>query len=96
MSDLIIRDLDDQLAAQLKLEAKKLDLSVNRFLHQLIESALRPSPAPASIPAGEYAHDCLRPRNDSGKLAGGWTQADEDEFLEATKSTREIDPEMWK
>ena len=94
MSDLIIRDLDNQLAARLKLEAKKRDLSVNRFLHQLIESALRPSPA--SKTAGEYAHDCLRPRNDSAKLAGGWTQADEDEFLEATKSTREIDPEMWK
>ena len=94
MSDLIIRDLDNQLAARLKLEAKKRDLSVNRFLHQLIESALRPSPV--SKPAGEYAHDCLRPRNDSAKLAGGWTQADEDEFLEATKSTREIDPEMWK
>ena len=94
MSDLIIRDLDDQLAARLKLEAKKRDLSVNRFLHQLIESALRP--APASKQDVTYAHECLRPRNDLGKLAGGWSQADEDEFLEATAWTREIDPEMWK
>lgn len=94
MSTLIIRDLDDQLAVKLKREAKKRDLSVNRFLHQLIEAALRPAPALAT--AGEYAHECLRPRNDLAKYAGGWTQADEDEFLEATKSTREIDPEMWK
>lgn len=94
MSTLIIRDLDDQLAAQLKREAKRRDVSVNRFLHQLIESALRPSPLPK--PDMQYAHECLRPRNDLGKYAGGWTQADEDEFMEATKSTREIDPEMWK
>ena len=94
MSTLIIRDLDDQLANQLKSEAKKRDLSVNRFLHQLIESALRPAPSPK--PDVHYAHECLRPRNDLGKYAGGWTQADEDEFMEATKSTREIDPEMWK
>ncbi len=94
MSTLIIRDLDERLASQLKREAKKRDLSVNRFLHQLIESALQPSSA--YVPAGEYAHECLRPRNDSARLAGGWTQADEDEFLENTKSTREIDPEMWK
>lgn len=94
MSTLIIRDLDEQLAVKLKREAKKRDLSVNRFLHQLIEAALQPSPAP--LPAGEYVHECLRPRNDSAKLAGGWSQADEDEFLESTKSTREVDPEMWK
>ena len=94
MSTLIIRDLDDQLAARLKREAKKRDLSVNRFLHQLIESALRPAPAPSL--AGESVHECLRPCNDLGKYAGGWSQADEDEFLEATKSTREIDPEMWR
>jgi plasmid stability protein len=94
VSNLIIRDLDDQLANQLKSEAKKRDLSVNRFLHQLIESALRPGTAP--LPAGEYAHECLRPRNDSARLAGTWTQEDYDEFMEATKETREIDPEMWK
>ena len=41
MSTLIIRDLDDQLAAELKREAKKRDLSVNRFLRQIIEMALR-------------------------------------------------------
>ena len=94
MSDLIIRDLDDQLAAQLKLEAKKRDLSVNRFLHQLIESALRP--APASKQDATYVHECLRPRNDLGKFAGTWTQQDYDEFMEGTAWTREIDPEMWK
>ena len=94
MSTLIIRDLDDQLSAKLKREAKKRDLSVNRFLHQLIESALQP--APLEKPDATFAHECLRPRNDLGKYAGGWSQADEDEFLEATKSTREIDPDMWK
>ncbi len=90
MSTLIIRDLDDQLSAKLKREAKKRDLSVNRFLHQLIESALR---APQK---GEFEHECLRPRNDSAKLAGNWTQADYDEFMQATKESREIDPDMWK
>lgn len=94
MSTLIIRDLDDQLAARLKREAKKRDLSVNRFLHQLIELALRPVPEPKQNVT--YAHECLRPQNDLDKYAGGWSQADEDEFLEATKSTREIDPEMWR
>jgi plasmid stability protein len=94
MSTLIIRDLDDQLAARLKSEAKKRDLSVNRFLHQLIESALRPKPAPSTV--GEYAHECLRPRNDLARFAGRWSQQDYDEFMDATRETREIDPEMWK
>ena len=90
MSTLIIRDLDDQIAARLKREAKKRDLSVNRFLHQLIESALRPRQS------GSFEHEAFRPRNDSAKLAGDWTQADHDEFLAATKETREIDPALWK
>jgi plasmid stability protein len=94
VSTLIIRDLDDQLSAKLKREAKKRDLSVNRFLHQLIEAALRPAPVVKTDAV--YSHECLQPRNDLGKYAGGWSQADEDEFLEATKSTREIDPDMWK
>lgn len=94
MSTLIIRDLDDQLASILKLEAKKRDLSVNRFLHQLIESALRP--APVQEPDVTYAHECLRPRNDLAKLAGGWSQQEYDEFKQATAWTREIDPDMWK
>jgi hypothetical protein len=94
MSTLIIRDLDDQLSAKLKREAKKRDLSVNRFLHQLIESALQPAPVEKSD--ATFTHECLRPRNDLGKYAGGWSQVDEDEFLETTKSTREIDPDMWK
>jgi plasmid stability protein len=90
VSTLIIRDLDDQLSAKLKREAKKRDLSVNRFLHQLIESALR------SPQKGAFEHECLRPRNDSAKLAGNWTQVDYDEFMQVTKESREIDPEMWK
>ena len=95
MSTLIIRDLDDQLAAELKREAKKRDLSVNRFLRQIIEAALR-GPQNASVNSADGVDDCLRPRNNLAQFAGGWTQADVDEFEENTREFREIDPEMWK
>lgn len=95
MSTLIIRDLDDQLAAELKREAKKRDLSVNRFLRQIIEMALRGPQSSVANSAAEV-DDCLRPRNNLAQFAGGWTQADEDEFLDATSDLRAIDPEMWK
>lgn len=94
MSTLIIRDLDERLANKLKREAKKRDLSVNRLLHQLIASAL--APASAHAKSANYAHDCLRPQNDLAKFAGGRTSAEEAEFLGATSTTREIDPEMWR
>lgn len=95
MTTLIVRDLDDQLAAELKREAKKRDLSVNRFLRQIIEMALR-GPHSALVNSAIDVDDCLRSRNNSAQFAGGWTQADVDEFEENTREFREIDPEMWK
>ena len=95
MSTLIIRDLDDQLAAELKREAKKRDLSVNRFLRQIIEMALR-GPQSAAASSADGVDDCLRPRNNSAQFAGGWTQTDANEFEEHTQEFRKIDPEMWK
>jgi plasmid stability protein len=94
VSTLIIRDLDDQLATRLKREAKKRDLSVNRLLHLIVERALEPAgKASRQNVAGAVR---LPKRNDLGRFAGTWTQADYDEFVENTKHFSEIDPDMWK
>jgi plasmid stability protein len=93
MSTLIIRDLDDQLAARLKREAKKRDLSVNRFLHQIVEHALQTPKVANPVSAGEVQ---LPKRNDLGRLAGSWSQAEYEEFMENTRHFSEIEPEMWR
>jgi hypothetical protein len=90
MTAFILRDLDQHLAAKLKREAKKRELSVNRFLIQIIEAALKPQTQKNS------KQDCLSPRNESAKLAGKWSKRDEQEFLKATQGSREIDEAMWK
>ncbi len=87
MTTLIIRDLDDSLAKILKREALKRDLSVNRFLHQLIAQALRKTTPSA---------DAFAPRNNLSALAGVWSVKDVREFAKATQAFGEIEAEAWK
>lgn len=93
MSTLIIRDLGDHLAEKLKREAKKRDLSVNRFLHQIVERALQSPMSASPVVAGKVQ---LPKRNDLGRLAGSWSQAEYQEFMENTRHFSEIEPEMWR
>jgi hypothetical protein len=93
MSTLIIRDLDEHLAVALKREAKKRALSVNRFLRQMIEVALA-TPAPNADSVAP--DDRLRVRNDLGRLAGGWTQEDAQEFATNTQEFSVVDVADWR
>ena len=85
---MIIRSLDDGLAARLKREAQKRGLSLNKYLQHLLADS-QPEGAPG-------ADGKLAPRNDLRKLAGRWTVRQAREFSAATKAFSEIDPEMWK
>jgi hypothetical protein len=91
MSTLIIRDLDEHLAVALKREAKKRDLSVNRFLRQMIELALATPTSDSAAP-----DDRLRVRNDLGRLAGGWTEQDAQAFEASTQEFRLVEASDWQ
>lgn len=50
-------------------------------------------PAVATRSAGSTEPACHR---DLDHLAGVWSQAEYDEFMQALREQRRIDPEMWK
>lgn len=88
MATVIIRSLDDGLAARLKQEAHKRGLSLNKYLqHLLADSVTKATPGADGKPA---------PRNDLRNLAGRWSARQAREFSAATKAFSEIEPEMWK
>lgn len=88
MATLIIRSLDDGLAARLKLEAQKRGLSVNKYLHELLAQSLSAAPrGPA---------DAQAPRNDLRRLAGRWSARQAREFAAAVAPFSKIEPDLWK
>lgn len=88
MATLIIRSLDDGLAARLKKEAQSRGLSVNKYLHQLLAQSL------STTSVGDQTAET--PRNDLRRLAGRWTARQAREFNKAVAPFSEIDPELWK
>ena len=88
MATLIIRSLDDGLAARLKKEAQKRGLSVNRYLHELLAQSL------SAAPRGNG--DAPAPRNDLRRLAGRWSARQTREFKAAVAPFSEIEADLWK
>lgn len=88
MATLIIRSLDDGLAARLKKEAQQRGLSVNKYLHQLLAQSLSAVPTEGA--------NALAPRNDLRRLAGRWTARQARDFNKAVAPFSDIDLEMWK
>lgn len=88
MATVIIRSLDDGLAARLKHEAQKRGLSLNKYLLQLLAHSL------SARHDGES--DDASPRNDLRRLAGRWTARQAREFKAAIAPFSEIEPDMWK
>lgn len=88
MANLIIRSLDDGLAARLKIEAQKRSLSLNKYIQQLLAQALSGAPDAAAVEPGR--------RNDLRKLAGRWTARQAREFQVAVEPFAAIEPDIWK
>jgi hypothetical protein len=86
MTALIIRDLNDNLGAALKREAKKRATSVNKLVQQYIAAGLQQSSAVAK--PGQ--------RNDLAAFAGRWSGKDLREFNAATDSFNQIEADLWK
>jgi plasmid stability protein len=86
MTAIIIRDLNDNLGAALKREAKKRATSVNKLVRQYIAAGLQQSSAVAK--AGL--------RNDLATFAGRWSSKDLRDFNAATESFNRIEADLWK
>ncbi len=66
MTTLIIRDIDDQVGLKLKLEAARLNTSVNKLARQLLSQAMMPQSGATS---------------DLARFAGIWSTQQADEIL---------------
>jgi plasmid stability protein len=86
MTAILIRDLEPHFIETLKADAAALQLSLNRYVKQLLTQTLAQrtkQPASNSV------------RNDLAQFAGGWTKRDAKEFDDATAMFNTIDPEVW-
>ncbi len=85
-SDLTIHNLDDQLLARLRDEARRQGVPIDQLVAQAIADKL---PAAWSLSNGDFKRDL------SG-LAGVWNDDDAREFFEAIKDLQQVDEELWK
>src|SRR5688572_27428345 len=85
---LTVRGIDSPLERQLRSEARRRGLSMNRTVLELLRQALGLDMSRAEPRTAQFA--------DLDHLAGRWTDDEADEFDRALEGTRRIDPELWK
>lgn len=83
MRTLTLRNVPDDVVAQLGVIARETQQSINRTAVQAIQRSLGLSPAP-------------RRKRDLSPFFGGWSLEQAAEFDRAVAVFEEIDPEMWK
>ena len=86
MTAILIRDLEPHFIDALKADAAKLQLSLNRYVKQLLTQVLTKSAHPTDTGV----------RNNLAQLAGGWSKRDAKEFDAASAMFNQIDPELWQ
>ena len=85
MSQITLRGIDPRIEKEIRRMARQSGKSLNRIILDMI-----------------YRYKGLtktedRPRADSLRaLAGGWSEEDASEFLEAIKSCEQVDSDMWR
>ena len=85
MKQLTVRNIGPDVVVVLEKMVREEGLSLNQAALKLLRQG-----------AGVFSGRKLpRIGNSLDKFIGTMTREDEMEFLEATKSTREIDPELW-
>lgn len=83
MAQLTLRQIPDNVEKKLRSRSRQSGQSINRTAIALLEEAL-----------GLRASDGKQ--RDLSMLAGGWKQADYDEFQRHTAQFDNIDAELWK
>ncbi len=85
MNAITVRNLPPEVAKAVKEKARKEKLSLNKAVVRLLEEATGVEKGRKKV----IYHDLDR-------FAGTWSEAEYQEFREAMKEHRQIDPEMWK
>ena len=86
MKAITVRNLPPEVARAIREKAKKEKISLNRAVISLLEEATGQTAAPRK----EVLH------HDLDEFFGCWSKEEADEFDEALREQRQIDPEMWK
>ena len=78
---LTVRKLPPEVAAALEAERKRRGVSLNQTVIDLLSQAL-----------------AVKRQRSNGlrRFAGTWSETEFGEFENATRSTREIDPDLWR
>ena len=86
MNAITVRNLPPAVAKAVKEKARREKLSLNKAVVRLLEEAT------GAVEKGKkkVLH------HDLDRFAGTWSEAEYQEFREAMKEHRQIDPEMWK
>ncbi|MEK6558376.1 MAG: hypothetical protein AABZ14_08785 [Candidatus Margulisiibacteriota bacterium] len=85
MGTITIRNIDNQLNEILKQNAKKNNLSLNRWLLQVLNRV-----------AGNEKNVQLQTHHELDALSGGWSKKDVQAFDKNTKLFEQVDGEIWK
>jgi hypothetical protein len=80
-SHITIRNLPDELAAALNDEKRRRGTSLNQTVIDLLKLSLGVTESRS---------------NGAARLAGGWSEEDHAEFLDAVHGFEDIDQEFWK
>ncbi|MBI4278387.1 MAG: hypothetical protein HY660_08010 [Armatimonadetes bacterium] len=90
MKQLTVRQIDPALAKRLRETARARGLSLNRTVLLLLRQAAglaRQEPEPPKAPVRH---------TDLDHLAGTWSEQEAQEFDEAVRELRQVDPELWR
>jgi hypothetical protein len=85
MSGITVRGLPPAVAKAVKEKARREKLSLNKAVVRLLEEA-----------TGNADRGKKMVHHDLDRLAGTWSEAEYQEFLEALHDQRRIDPAMWE
>ena len=84
MNAITVRNLPPAVARAVREKARKEKLSLNKAIVKLLEAATGVTEVPGPIVHHDLDH-----------LAGVWSQAEYDEFMDSLREQRRIDPAMW-
>jgi hypothetical protein len=79
-----VRNLPPAVAKAVREKARREKLSLNKAIVKLLEEATGAGPRARTL------------HHDLDHLAGTWSEAEYQEFMEALREQRQVDPEMWK
>jgi hypothetical protein len=79
-----VRNLPPAVAKAVKDKARRERLSLNQAIVRLLEEAMGEKPGKKVV------------HHDLDHLAGRWSEEEYQQFLDALREQRQIDPEMWK